>query len=441
MDEQRDVVVVGGGIAGLTAAATAAAVGRSVLVLDGRPGANRASTDEVGGYRFNRGAHALYRTAPGRAVLDRLGVRITGGQPPTAGLGRLGDRVDVLPAGPASLARTSLLSRRGKLQLARLLAGMGRWRPDELADRTAASWFDDLGLADDVRGMAELLARTATFVAELDRVSADLVAGQMRMALRGGVDYLDGGWASLLAGLRAAGARHGVEVASEAAVAVTPEGARVRVTTTGDHGGGDGADGAGTRTLLAGTVVVAAGSPDACAALLPARPGAWDGLGPPAEVACLDLGLPFVPEATVLFGVDRPLYLSRHDPPAALAPPGGAVVHVMRYLRAGERRAPAEGRAELEAHARLAGIEPDAADEARYLHRQVACPAMPTPGHGGLAGRPGVATGLEGVLVAGDWVGPVGHLTDAALASGERAGREAAERSPAVARAGAVSGA
>ncbi|HKY66227.1 MAG TPA: FAD-dependent oxidoreductase, partial [Acidimicrobiales bacterium] len=76
MDEQRDVLVVGGGIAGLTAAATVAAAGRSVLVLDGRPGANRASTDEVGGYRFNRGAHALYRTGAGRAVLDRLGVRV-----------------------------------------------------------------------------------------------------------------------------------------------------------------------------------------------------------------------------------------------------------------------------------------------------------------------------------------------------------------------------
>lgn len=441
MDEQRDVLVVGGGIAGLTAAATVAAAGRSVLVLDGRPGANRASTDEVGGYRFNRGAHALYRTGAGRAVLDRLGVRVTGGQAPTAGLGRRGDRVDVLPAGPASLARTSLLSRREKLRLARLLAGMGRWRPDELADRTAAAWFDDLGLAGGVREMAELLTRTTTFVTDLDCVSADLVAGQMRMGLRGGVDYLDGGWASLLSGLRSVGARHGVEMAPEAATAVTPDGGRVRVTTTGGRGP-DGADGAGPgRTVLARTVIVAAGSPEACAALLPARPAGWDDLGPAAEVACLDLGLPSVPETSVLFGVDRPLYLSRHAPPAALAPPGGSVVHVMRYLRAGEPRGAAEGRAELEEHARLAGIDPGGAGKARYLHRQVACPAIPTPSGGGLAGRPGVATGTDGVLVAGDWVGPVGHLTDAALVSGEAAGRRAAEREPATARAGAASGA
>jgi hypothetical protein len=57
----------------------------------------------------------------------------------------------------------------------------------------------------------------------------------------------------------------------------------------------------------------------------------------------------------------------------------------------------------------------------------VACGAPPTPETGGLAGRPAVAdTGLDGVLVAGDWVGGVGHLADAALVSGEEAGRRAA---------------
>jgi hypothetical protein len=63
----------------------------------------------------------------------------------------------------------------------------------------------------------------------------------------------------------------------------------------------------------------------------------------------------------------------------------------------------------------------------RYLHRMVACGALPTPETGGLAGRATVAdTGLDGVLVAGDWVGGTGHLADAALVSGEEAGRRAA---------------
>ena len=41
---------------------------------------------------------------------------------------------------------------------------------------------------------------------------------------------------------------------------------------------------------------------------------------------------------------------------------------------------------------------------------------------GGLAGRPGVAVpDRPGTFVAGDWVGPEGHLADAVLASARAA--------------------
>jgi len=431
VDERRDVVVVGGGLAGLTAAATAGSPGRSVLLLDGHPAADRATTDTVGRFRFNRGAHALYRAGAGSALLGRLGVRVSGARPPLAGaLGRRGDDIGSLPTGPANLATTPLVSPRGKLRLARVLAGMRRWRPQALADRTAATWFDELGLHGDERGIVEMLARVATYVADLDIVSADVVAQQVRAAYTDGVDYLHGGWMTLRDGIARAGAERGVERVVGAATAVVPEGERVRVRFTVPAGtGGDGAAGAGEQTVLAGAVVVAAGLPDACAALLPTRPAAWAGLGPPLRIACLDLGLAEAPQATALFGVDRPLYLVRHSPPADLAPPGGAVVHAMRYLHAAEKPTAAAARAELEEHCRLAGIDPAAAEEVRYLHRMVACGALPTPGGGGLAGRPDVAdTGHEGVFVAGDWLGRDGHLADAALATGEAAGRRAADR-------------
>jgi glycine/D-amino acid oxidase-like deaminating enzyme len=431
MDETRDVVVVGGGLAGLTAAATAAGAGRSVLVLDGHPGANRAATDQVGPFLFNRGAHALYRRGPGRDVLRRLGVRPAGKLPPLlGGMARRGDLVDRLPLDPASIARTRLLSRRGKVQLGRELAAIPRWRPDALADRTASEWFDERGLDGDVREVAQLLARLTTYVADLDRVSADLVARQIRLAALG-VEYLHGGWVTLLEGLRRVGADRGVERVVAPARAVVPEGGRVRVTCRDEpSSGGD----PGGRTVLAGAVVVAAGTPDACAAVLPAGPPAWITLGPPVQVACLDLGLAEPPPTRLLLGLDRPLYLICHAPPADLAPSGGAVVHAMRYLHSAEP-ASLDARAEMEEHARFAGIDPERAERARYLHRMVGCGAMPTPATGGMAGRPGVAaTGLDGVLVAGDWVGPAGHLADAALASGEAAGRRAADLADATRR-------
>jgi glycine/D-amino acid oxidase-like deaminating enzyme len=449
-DRTVDVVVVGGGLAGLTAAATAARAGRSVVLLDGRPGGNRAVTETVGRFLFNRGAHALYRKGAGRPVLARLGVQVTGSRPPLrGGMGRRGDVVDQLPLGPVTMARSRLVSRRGLTRLARVLAGMPRWQPDELTGMTAAAWFDELGLDGDERQVMEMLARTATYVADLDTVSADLIAQQVKLAMQGNVDYLDGGWQTILDGLGAACDRAGVVPVSATADAVVPEGRLVRVEVAarrnGDGtGGADG--GRDATTLLAGAVVVAAGTPDAMTSVLPQRPVSWAALAGPIRVACLDLGLAEPPPTRVLLGLDRPIYLICHAPPARLAPAGAAVVHGMRYLGAAEDLPAAELRGELEAHARLAGIDVAAAEEARYRHRMVSTGALPTPETGGLARRPGVtSSGFDGVFVAGDWLGPGAHLGDAALATGEQAGRCAAERAegarrPSVARAGVAGG-
>ena len=53
----------------------------------------------------------------------------------------------------------------------------------------------------------------------------------------------------------------------------------------------------------------------------------------------------------------------------------------------------------------------------------------PTAAGGGLRGRPTTdALGIAGVHIAGDWVGPIGLLADAAAASGEAAAIAAAAR-------------
>ena len=51
--------------------------------------------------------------------------------------------------------------------------------------------------------------------------------------------------------------------------------------------------------------------------------------------ACLDLGLSQLPEPRHNFalGLDEPLYLSVHSSAARLAPEGGALVHILRYLQ------------------------------------------------------------------------------------------------------------
>ncbi len=102
-------------------------------------------------------------------------------------------------------------------------------------------------------------------------------------------------------------------------------------------------------------------------------------------------------------------------------------MHALRYLTLGEDTPADELRGSLEEHARLAGVDPATIEEHRFLRRMTVVGATPTPAAGGLAGRPGIdSTGLPGVYVAGDWVGPRGWLADGALASGEAAGVAAA---------------
>jgi len=414
--EQVDVAIVGAGLAGLTAAATVAGNGRSVVVLDGQQPGGRARTDVVRGFRFNRGAHALYADGVGNAVLERLGARVPGVMPPLKGaLGRRGDHIGILPTGPASLAKSDLVSRRGKVRLAKLLGTARWWKPETLADRSISDWFDELGLDGDERDIVAMLTRTATYIADHDVASADVAAGQMQLALGDGVRYLHGGWTTLVDRLTEVATAGGAALRAGAAVtSVVPDGGGARVQAA------DGTD------LVATQVVVAGGPPGACASLLPDAPLAWTDAGPEVAAACLDLGFDHVPDVTVVLGVDMPIYLIRHAPPADLAPPGGSVVHAMRYLLSDEQPSAADARGSLAAYAKVGGADPDEAVEQRYLHRMVVTGVTPTPERGGLAGRPGISSaGLPGVLVAGDWVGPVGHLADAALASGEAAGRAA----------------
>ncbi len=83
--DKEAVVVIGAGLAGLTAAATAARVRRPVVVVEAHTAGGRARTDERGGYRFNQGPHALGRGGEAWRILRDLGVPHRGHRPPLRG--------------------------------------------------------------------------------------------------------------------------------------------------------------------------------------------------------------------------------------------------------------------------------------------------------------------------------------------------------------------
>ena len=69
MPEEPDVVVVGGGIAGLAAATTAARHGSKVVLVDAHHLGGRAQSDHRRGFTFNRGPNGLYDRGAGREAV------------------------------------------------------------------------------------------------------------------------------------------------------------------------------------------------------------------------------------------------------------------------------------------------------------------------------------------------------------------------------------
>ena len=76
--DRRTVAVVGGGLAGLSAAVAAAKAGAAVTLFDARRDlGGRARTHQSDGFARNQGPHALYRVGAARATLRRWGVPLS----------------------------------------------------------------------------------------------------------------------------------------------------------------------------------------------------------------------------------------------------------------------------------------------------------------------------------------------------------------------------
>jgi hypothetical protein len=351
------------------------------------------------------GTHALYTGGPGMTVLAELGVEPHGVPAPFPGYQLLKDeKLHTVPSGPASIARTTALGRADKVQFAALFGRFGLIKSQRYASMSVEDWIADQRLRPGVADVLRTLIRLATYAADTESVSAGAVIRQLQIGAKPGVLYLHGGWAQLIDALAdQVEVRAGVKVAG-----LEADGGSVGV-----HLGGE--------VLSAGNVVVAAGAPPAVASVLGGRPE-WGELGEPATGACLDLGLTRVPSPGYVLSVEGPIMGVTQSPPAHQAPAGHAVVSAIRY---GATDARAD-RAALDAHVARLGVQASDIAESRFLARMVVAGALPLASRGGLAGRPRVTdSGLPGVTIAGDWVGPDGMLADASLASGYAAARHA----------------
>ncbi|MBX3055327.1 MAG: NAD(P)/FAD-dependent oxidoreductase [Anaerolineae bacterium] len=413
--------VIGGGLAGLTAAATLARAGKSVLLLEkARLIGGRAISQQRGDFTLNLGPHALYIGGGASDILAELGVAWTGHKPNLRGTAVYQNHLVPMPGAPQDLLATNWLTLAEKAAMMRLLWRISQTSPESVAGISLADWINGQTPSMPLRHFLHLLARTSTYANAPEISSADIFLHQFQLAYRHNVRYLDGGWQTLVDGLRAAAETAGVTIHTGA-----------RVMSVHEHPGHATIFLADGQTIQA-TAVILAVDPQTASQLLPEHTQLrqWAATAVPVRAACLDVVLRRVPhpDRRYVLGLDQPLYFSNHSAVARFGPDGGSVIHVAKYLTPGAADA-AQDEAELEAMLDL--VQPGWRAELlarRFLPHMTVVNDLARAENGGLHGRPGYALPhSQRLYLAGDWVGPQGWLADAALSSGKQAAELALE--------------
>ncbi|HRQ41129.1 MAG TPA: FAD-dependent oxidoreductase [Chloroflexota bacterium] len=414
--------VIGGGLAGLTAAATLARAGKSVLLLEkARHIGGRALSQQRGDYTFNLGPHALYIGGGASDILAELGVAWTGHKPNLRGSAVYQNRLVPMPGTPQDLLATDWLTLAEKAAMMRLLWRMTHTPPESVAGISLADWVNGQTRSEPLRRFLHLLARTSTYANAPELSSAGIFLRQFQLAYRHNVRYLDGGWQTLVDGLYAAAQTAGVIIHTGARVMSVHEHLTHATIFLADG------------QNIQATAVILAVDPQTASQLLPEHEQLkqWAATAVPVRAACLDVVLRHVPQPDrrYVLGLDQPLYFSNHSAVARFGPDGGSVIHVAKYLPPGPSDA-AQDEAELEAMLDL--VQPGwraELIERRFLPHMTVVNDLARAENGGLHGRPGYALPhSQHIYLAGDWVGPQGWLADAALLSGKQAAELAQEQ-------------
>ena len=423
--ETSPVAVIGGGLAGLTAAVELASGGLPVVLFESADElGGRAKTRPSDGFRFNLGPRALYVNGAGKTILDRLGVAYRGHRPPLKhGCVLINDGVSTLPMGLWSLMSCPWMGMRERFEVVGFMAGLPRIHTDTLSHISTAQWLDRSFRFPMSRRLVEALLQLTTYCRDFDHLEARAAVRQLKIGLSSSVLYLDGGWGTLVTGLRELAIQSGARIKT---------GTKIKSVATDD--GAIVCESADGNSLRAAAVVLAVG-PEQADGLTGSRIPELERRTQeirPVFAACLDVALSRLPRPGHLFaqGIDIPFYFSVHSAAADLAPGDGALVHVLRYLESGESWSREQIRQQLEGV--LDQMQPgwrEVLVDQQLLPKMRVCHDLPAPGRP----RQGSEIG-PGIFVAGDWVGDEGLLADTAIASGSSAAQAILKRQGAAIR-------
>ena len=410
------VVVVGGGLAGLTAALRLGRAGiPAMLFHEAAQLGGRARTDCRSGFHLNFGPHRLYERGAAVEGLRALEVAVESApRGPNGGVAIRSGVTHTLPVGCFSLLTTDLLGPSGKREIAAFLADVPTMEAASLQRVSLTTWLRTRLRDPSVLQVALAMIRFTTYSDEPDHLSAAAGLEQLKLSLMGPILYIHKGWATLVAALERAAESSGVTIVTGQSVVAVNIDARRAASVRLDDG----------THVRCGAVIVATDPHQARRLLGEAMPPLTS--DSPLCVATLDVALRRLPAKRTIFavGVDDPVCFSADSAVARVAPDDGAVVHVAKYLRS-ETRGTVDDERHMERTLDL--LQPgwrEVVVHRRFLGTVVVSHALVSAESGGFPGRPsGRIANVDNVFLAGDWVGPVGQLADASVASGIHAAR------------------
>jgi len=419
----REVIVIGGGVAGLAAAAFIAKEGKPVSVFEQSHAlGGRAQTKEQNGFFLNLGPHALYRGGRGIEVLRELGVEPKGRVPSVSGAFAIKDKVKhTFPAGAVSLFTTSLFGLSAKLEAARFLGSIAKIDCERYMNVSVSEWLDRTFSHSEVKDFILAAFRVATYTNAPDLMSAGTALAQLQKAFDQSVLYLDGGWQTIVDGLRGVAETAGVNIQT---------GIRIEAVTRDADGWVNGVRLSDGTDIPTSAVVIASNPATAVGLVENASDSSlskWAETAIPVKAACLDVALSKLPKekATFALGIDRPLYLSVHSASARLAPDGSALIQTAKYLPPDDQDSAEDVEKELEGLLDL--VQPgwrELVVYRRFLPEMTVVNSLPLAKLGGTDGRPDPeVSDIPGLFIAGDWVGSEGMLVDASLSSARKAAK------------------
>lgn len=410
--QKYDVVVVGGGVAGLTAAIYAAKAGKKTLLIEKQNHlGGRAITNKKKGAYFNLGGHALYH-GDALKTFRELGLSLKGNQPSIDGYGIWKGKLNTMPTGVKSLFTTPLLTWKGKIELLTWLVKFGKLDTQQYDDISLREWIEGNLKDPMVRNLFYALLRTASFVVAPDIQVAGPVLNQLKNSIKG-VLYLDRGWGAIIDELWQIATEQGVHFLTRSKVISIDHQEGIVQHVLCEDG-----------TKIEANNIIFTTPPAVTYALVPQAEATslhtWKEKAIEITAACLDVALKRLPKPNqqFVYGIDQTVFLSNQSRAAYLSDDGAQVISLFKYQ--GHETDSDKDLQELEQTLDL--VQPGWQDELvvkQYLPKiTVSYDFM----HTKRTMNPGPAVPeIKGLYVAGEWATHGELLVDAATASAKRA--------------------